>query len=218
LSGGQQQRVALARILAYEPDVLLLDEPFSALDAYLKEQLQTEILEFLQYYHGEVLMVTHSKDEVYKFCNNLAIIDEGNTILIGKTKEIFAEPKKLKAARLIGCKNISKCKIVSHDYVYATEWGVNIKTNKKITQNPNYIGVSSKDFDIVHAMEDNNTIECNIIKVIEEIFEYTLVLEIIGGSENSKIYFNIGKDKWHNESNEGHVFLRIKEDSFYLLQ
>lgn len=68
LSGGQQQRTALARILAYEPDVIMLDEPFSALDFYLKEQLQLQVKEVLKNYSGDALLVTHSRDEVYRFC------------------------------------------------------------------------------------------------------------------------------------------------------
>ena len=71
LSGGQQQRVALARILASKPDVLMLDEPFSALDYYLKENLQLELLEVLSMYQGDILMVTHNRDEIYRFCQNI---------------------------------------------------------------------------------------------------------------------------------------------------
>ena len=70
LSGGQQQRVALARILASDPEVLMLDEPFSALDAFLKEKLQLELLELLSGYDKDVLMVTHSRDEIYRFCEH----------------------------------------------------------------------------------------------------------------------------------------------------
>ena len=75
LSGGQQQRVALARIIAYEPDVLLLDEPFSALDSQLKSELHTDFLDLLKLYNGEVLIVTHSKDEVFRFSENIALIE-----------------------------------------------------------------------------------------------------------------------------------------------
>ena len=65
LSGGQQQRVALARIMAYSPDVILLDEPFSALDVFLKDHLQQELEELLKDYEGTVIMVSHSRDEAF---------------------------------------------------------------------------------------------------------------------------------------------------------
>ena len=77
LSGGQQQRVALARIMAYEPDMILLDEPFSALDMYLKDQLQRELAEMLSDYEGTVIMVSHNRDEVYRFSEELLVIDQG---------------------------------------------------------------------------------------------------------------------------------------------
>ena len=94
LSGGQQQRVALARIMAYKPDVILLDEPFSALDMYLKDRLQQELLELLEDYEGTVIMVSHSRDEVYRFSEELLIIDQGQIVAAGKTKELFQNPQR----------------------------------------------------------------------------------------------------------------------------
>ena len=89
LSGGQQQRVALARIMAYEPDVILLDEPFSALDVFLKDRLQQELIEMLKDYEGTVLMVSHSRDEIYRFSEELLIMDQGKPVIYGETKEIL---------------------------------------------------------------------------------------------------------------------------------
>ena len=77
LSGGQQQRVALARIMAYEPDAILLDEPFSALDEFLKDKLQQELMEMLEDYPGTVILVSHSRDEIYRFSEELVIMDKG---------------------------------------------------------------------------------------------------------------------------------------------
>ena len=77
LSGGQQQRTALARILASEPEVLLLDEPFSALDSYLKWQVEGELAELLEGFAGPVLFVTHSRDEVRRICHQACVLDQG---------------------------------------------------------------------------------------------------------------------------------------------
>ena len=76
LSGGQQQRVALARILAYEPEALLLDEPFSAMDTYLREGLRLELSKVLADYDGVSVMVTHDRDEAFQLCKNIMLLDK----------------------------------------------------------------------------------------------------------------------------------------------
>ena len=94
LSGGQQQRVALARIMAYGPDVILLNEPFSAMDTFLKEQLRLELLNSLKDFNGFTIMVTHDRDEAFQFCDELIVLDQGKIIAQGDTYDIFENPKK----------------------------------------------------------------------------------------------------------------------------
>ena len=120
LSGGQQQRVALGRILVNRPQVLLLDEPFSALDSHLREQLQLDMLRVLKEFSGDVLLVTHSRDEAYHMCGRLAILDEGEVLRCGATKEVFADPGSRAAARLTGCKNIAAARRTGQNTVWRT--------------------------------------------------------------------------------------------------
>ena len=77
LSGGQQQRCALARIMASEPELLLLDEPFSALDGYLRWQLELELADTLREFPGGVVFVTHNRDEVYRMCDRVCVLTDG---------------------------------------------------------------------------------------------------------------------------------------------
>ena len=86
----------------------MLDEPFSALDAFLKEKLQLELLELLSGYDKDILMVTHSRDEIYRFCEHMLIVEDGRQAGFGVTKEIFKNPGTPAAAKLTGCKNIEK--------------------------------------------------------------------------------------------------------------
>lgn len=219
LSGGQQQRVALARIFAYEPDVLLLDEPFSALDSHLKEKLQTEIYEFLSLYKGEVLMVSHNSDEVYKFCKNLVILDKGSSILSGDTKEIYAQPKLLPAARLTGCKNISKCKVVSPNIIYASDWNILLETENEAPKNINYVGIHEHSFQLCDSKEGKNTICFKINKIVEEVFEYTILLEAVNkdSKTSSNILLKVRKDEWDNRKVTENIYLSIPEDKILIL-
>ena len=98
LSGGQQQRTALARILAYEPEILLLDEPFSAMDTYLREKLRLELAEALKDYDGVSILVTHDRDEAYQLCPEILLMDQGKVLARGKTRDICLAPN------LQGCK------------------------------------------------------------------------------------------------------------------
>ena len=154
LSGGQQQRVALARIMAYEPEMILLDEPFSALDMYLKDQLQRELAEMLADYEGTVIMVSHNRDEVYRFSEELLVIDQGKIAVSGETKEIFRNPVSREAARLTGCKNFSKARRIDAHTVEAEDWGVTLTTEREIPEYTEYIGYRAHDFIPVWKQND----------------------------------------------------------------
>ena len=107
LSGGQQQRVALARTLVTEPSLLLLDEPFSALDQHVKQNLEQELISILKRsFSGTVLLVTHDMEEAYRLCDQLILMDKGKVVQTGAKKEVFTKPATVEAATIIGCENI----------------------------------------------------------------------------------------------------------------
>ncbi len=89
LSGGQQQRVAIARALAINPEILLLDEPFSALDSHLRSKMEKEIVGILSTYSGSAVFVSHNRDEIYRICKNIAVIDNGVVDAYGEREESF---------------------------------------------------------------------------------------------------------------------------------
>ncbi|MGD9567730.1 MAG: sulfate/molybdate ABC transporter ATP-binding protein [Sedimentibacter sp.] len=217
LSGGQQQRAALARSIAYNPDVLLLDEPFSALDYHLKGEVQAEMLELLKLYNGEVLIVTHSIDEAYKFCKNLVVIDKGNSVLFGNTREIIKDPKLISAARLTGCNNISRCCFTASNKIYARDWDLEITINKKATD-IDYVGIHSNSFDIVESKNSENIMECEIVEIIEKVHGYTVIFHNKSGNINAaNMYYDVKKEEWDNRNNKTNLFLKIRDDSILLL-
>ncbi|SDA70116.1 sulfate/molybdate ABC transporter ATP-binding protein [Methanobrevibacter millerae] len=175
LSGGQQQRVALARILAYSPDVILLDEPFSALDTFLKEQLRLELVNLLRDFDGFSIMVTHDRDEAFQFCDELIILDEGKVIAKGNTHDVFENPIRVQVARLTGCKNISKVEIIDEYHLKSLDWGVTFEVSKEITPNITHMGIRAHDFAPAEK-DDVNVICTENARKLEMPFEWEITL------------------------------------------
>ncbi|HIX76674.1 MAG TPA: ATP-binding cassette domain-containing protein [Candidatus Fusicatenibacter merdavium] len=92
LSGGQQQRTAMARMLAAKPRVLLLDEPFSALDSFLRREMEREVQEVLNNFGGVSILVSHNKEEIRRLTRRCMVMEQGKIAEIGKTEEIFVHP------------------------------------------------------------------------------------------------------------------------------
>ena len=175
LSGGQQQRVALARILVYNPDVILLDEPFSAMDTYLKEQLRIELSNSLKDFNGFSILVTHDRDEAFQFCDELLVLDEGKVISRGNVHEIFENPGKVQVARLTGCKNISKIEIIDDYHLKSLDWGLTLEVAEKITPNITHIGIRAHDFTPCEK-DDVNAFCTENATLMEMPFEWEITL------------------------------------------
>ena len=102
LSGGQQQRVALARALAYEPRVLLLDEPFGALDAKIRLQLRRTLREIQQALHVTTILVTHDQDEAFELADRIGVVDRGRLLEVGTGEELYSRPQSFFVATFLG--------------------------------------------------------------------------------------------------------------------
>jgi molybdate transport system ATP-binding protein len=105
LSGGQQQRVALARALAREPKVLLLDEPFSAVDAPARQALHRELASLRQTVSTPMVLVTHDLGEARRLADRVVIVDAGHSLQTGTPAHVFASPRNARVAQLVGIQN-----------------------------------------------------------------------------------------------------------------
>ena len=182
LSGGQQQRVALARILIGNPRLLMLDEPFSALDSHLRGQLQMQLQELLKQFGKDVLMVTHSRDEAYRLCKRLALIDSGGIIVHKDTKELFADPESRQAALLTGCKNIVDAHKTGEFEVEVPQWGIRLKTEKPILDGLCAIGIRAHYFD---PSCEQNSYPIRFTGEMEEPFEYIMQFRFENQAEDT---------------------------------
>ncbi|MGN0159679.1 MAG: sulfate/molybdate ABC transporter ATP-binding protein [Brotaphodocola sp.] len=193
LSGGQQQRVALARILVGNPEILLLDEPFSALDSHLKDQLLLEVKHLLGSFGKDVMMVTHSRDEAYTMCSRLMIMDQGSLCRVGKTKEVFADPRAIAAAIITGCKNIYPARKVGNTTVEVPELGVVFETGQEVGDDLKAIGIRAHYF--------NSRTNVNRFPVVfdeeeESPFEWTIKFRYQTQKPNTQsVWWRLGKDK-----------------------
>lgn len=125
LSGGQQQRVALARALAREPAVLLLDEPFSAVDQVTRRKLRLELKRLIRTLNIPIILVTHDLDEATMLADRLCVLHNGQSLQIGSPQTILQTPDSALIARLMDIRNVFKGRVLSVDQIQKTtiiEW------------------------------------------------------------------------------------------------
>jgi molybdate transport system ATP-binding protein len=200
LSGGQQQRAALARMLIREPEVILLDEPFSALDTNLREQMQLQFLELLKT-RSDVIMVTHSRDEAFRLCAELLVMDEGRALGKGPTKELFDNPGLLRVARLTGCKNISPIKKTGEKEIYALDWALPLRLNAPVPDDATHVGIRAHELVPAAPAGACNWIRLNVTRHSEEPFEHVVLFtnaDAKNRPESGEIWWKYSKYMGYN--------------------
>lgn len=223
LSGGQKQRVAMARMLAVNPDIVMFDEPFSALDNYLKTQLEREVMNVLDSYDKPVLFVSHDRNEVYRLTDRIAVMENGQIVDVQSKHELFDNPKTLAATLLTGCKNITRLEKKEDGSFYALDWGIRLKTDSGGESSGHdyvYAGFRAHYFEVVPEMEDYNVIECEIIREIEDTFSMVVLFKNKGNPANgdySVFTYELPKEKWEQMKNN-RIFLKIPENKMILME
>ena len=193
LSGGQQQRVALARILVNRPRLLLLDEPFSALDSHLRDKLQMELRGLLADFGHDVLLVTHSRDEAYHLCRRVAVLERGNLLSVKATKELFADPGSVAAATLTGCKNIASAHKTGEYEVEVPDWGIRLQTAQPVGDGVKAVGIRAHYFNTKTAQ---NRYPVEYLGEMEEPFEWIVEFRYKGQRPGTPpVWWRIPKDR-----------------------
>ena len=180
ISGGQQQRCALARILAAEPRAILLDEPFSALDSYLKYQLEMELADTLNRFSGPVLWVSHDRGEVFRNCKQVCVMDQGRSQAVQAVAELMAHPGTEAAARLSGCENFADA-LPRRDTVILPEWGVTLTCGTSVPENIHRIGIRARSLHPADAGTEN-AFSCRVVRTVEDMSSLTVLLRPEGAA------------------------------------
>jgi len=199
LSGGQQQRVALARALAIEPEALLLDEPLSALDTYLRSQIEQLLTEILATYQGVTLFITHKLEEAYRVCSNLLILSEGKVIASGPKAEIFERPPSFRVAQLTECKNFSHAQVLEPGRVEAVDWHCSLSVLDPIPPSTVWVGIRAHHLAFTQNLNQENTFPCWLAGTSETQHRMTLYLKLHKPPNSPKDYHlqaEVFKEKW----------------------
>ena len=183
LSGGQQQRVQLARALILENDVLLLDEPLSALDAQLRKDMCIELKRLQKTVGISFVHVTHNQEEAMSVADRIAIIADGEMVEQGTPKEIYSNPKNKFTAEFIGEKNIFEGKIkdfnktkvvvdIDNDNIEIANNNYKVKKNQKVS-----LSIKSESIQIKKISKTNSKVSNN--QIVGKISEITFLGQFV---------------------------------------
>ena len=174
LSGGQQQRVALARIMVSRPSILMLDEPFSALDSFLRWELEQELMKVLEEFEGTSIIVSHNRDEVYRISDHIAVIVDGHKDCYDDKESLFANPPTYRSAMLTGVRNFSRIEKVDDNHIKAVDWGAAVLPFKA-KNNADLIALRSEPVKLSEE-ETSRTIRFRVDKAIDNLTEMILLI------------------------------------------
>ena len=217
LSGGQQQRVALARILCSQPEVILLDEPFSALDSYLKWDLELKLSDFLENFSGPILWVSHDRGEVFRNCKRVCILDQGASQGTFTLRQLFHEPETEAAARLSGCKNIVEA-VPAGSAVTLPAWGLTLNCGKPVPADVRQAGIRARH--VMTVPEGTpDAFYCTVERVIQDVFTTIVLLRPKGAASGAPLLrMELERDDWRRLNRPEGLWIAVQPRDILLLK
>jgi molybdate transport system ATP-binding protein/molybdate transport system permease protein len=228
LSGGEQQRAALARALAIDPEALLLDEPLSALDTHLRSQMEAQLQETFATYRRPALLVTHNIEEAYRLGPQMLVLSRGRIAAFGAKDNVFRWPASVEVARLTGCKNFSRARMLSAGFVEALDWNCRLRVANELTSPAGHVGIRAHEIDFAEAGDgasaQENVFPCWLVRSSETPFRVTLYLSLRdprnGAGENTSfdVQAEVFKEKWQRFRERPMPWhVRLSPESLFLM-
>ena len=217
LSGGMRQRCALIRTLATSPDVLLLDEPFSALDSYLKWDLELKLSDFLENFSGPILWVSHDRGEVFRNCKRVCILDQGASQGTFTLRQLFHEPETEAAARLSGCKNIVEA-VPAGSAVTLPAWGLTLNCGKPVPADVRQAGIRARH--VMTVPEGTpDAFYCTVERVIQDVFTTIVLLRPEGAADGAPLLrMELERDDWRRLNRPEGLWIAVQPRDVLLLK
>ena len=178
------------------------------------------MLDFLKDCKKDMILVTHNRDEVYRLCGDLLIMDGGEKIRMGPTKEIFRYPGCVAAARLTGCKNFSRARKLDDTHVEALDWGIVLTAGKQVPDAVSSVGIRAHYFIACQDDSRENTFPAELVETVESPFEMNVVIRkrgMPGHDRREQIWWKMAKEKWAGMEGKVPEFLRVSPEDVLLL-
>ena len=219
LSGGQQQRTALARILASEPEAILLDEPFAALDSYLKWQLELELQDILGRFGGPAVWVSHDRGEVYRNCGKVCVLDRGKSSPVTGLRELMADPVTVSAARISGCKNYVPVRPGPEaGWITVPDWNLTLRAAAPWRADVTTLGIRANCVRPA-GPEESNSFFCRTVQVTEDVFSMLVMLRPEKAAPGAPLLrMELRKESWAALPDQERVRVAIRPEDLLLLQ
>ena len=217
LSGGQQQRVALARILCSKPEAILLDEPFSALDSFLKWNLELELSDLLADFQGPILWVSHDRGEVFRNCKKVCVMEQGTSQGTVTLRQLFHQPETEAAARLSGCKNIVEA-VPAGSAVTLPQWGLTLDCTGPVPADIRRAGIRAHH---VTAVPEGTpgAFRCTVERVIQDVFTTIVLLRPEGAADGAPpLRMELERDAWRQLNHPETLWVHIQPRDLLLLK
>ncbi len=197
LSGGQQQRVALARAIAIKPNVLLLDEPLSALDAKIRVRLRAVIKKLQQDLGITMIYVTHDQEEALSMADRVVVMREGQLRQVGSPWEIYKKPKTSFIAEFVGTSNFFECFIKGNHVVYG-QFSLEVSKIDTVDSETVYLAIRPEDIEIVGTtIAIDECVATNVVEVNVELVTFLgAVVSIIVIFEGEELIVDIAQKEF----------------------